>query len=345
MIGSSGDSSRRQSLGIDSTSISKRTPATAGSELQTSILSVSYGRKAPGIGPQKILNVRVGIQEPAGLIEGDVLYIHGFADRLDNHAPLFNAWNQMGLRVISFDLPSHGEDSGNYNDLNHFSFQDLANLAAKVEQYTKPEEARPLIIAGWSTGGLIVVRMLQKNWTSGFSRKVSGAILFAPGVSVRKFPWTFGDRLGDVTDNTLTHDPHPPHVSEIKPSSPFWSKLILEFSPRLIGNSVLSQKENYPSNLPTLVFSAGDKDDMYAKAEVVRAWVSDKNTQRATTGAAPIINASCSQSMHEMDNELPEYGGVEVRNSAAEFAHEIVTGSVNNFGSGDNTFGTVCKKP
>ena len=82
---------------------------------------------------------------------------------------------------------------------------------------------------------------------------------------------------------------------------------------------------------------------MYAKEEVVRAWVVDKNALRAKAGTAPIVNISCPHSMHEMDNELPEYGGLEVRNSAAEFAHEIVAGTVKSFGSGDNTFGAVCK--
>ena len=232
--------------------------------------------------------------------------------------------------------------------VDHFSFKDLADLAAKVEEYTRPDEDRPLIIAGWSTGGLVVVRMLQKNWTSGFNRRpIDGAILFAPGVSVRKFPWTFGNRLGEVTDATLTHDPNPPHVSGVKPSSPFWSKLIFEFAPRLIDQSLHSQspKDPYPSDIPTLVFSGGDSERHVRKqAEVIRAWVAEKNAQRVKDGASPIVNVSCQHSMHEMDNELPEYGGVEVRNSAAEFAHAIKVGTVKDFGPSDNTFGTVCKK-
>jgi hypothetical protein len=31
--------------------------------------------------------------------------------------------------------------------------------------------------------------------------------------------------------------------------------------------------------------------------------------------------------MHEMDNELPEFGGEEVRALAAQFAHSVVSGS------------------
>jgi pimeloyl-ACP methyl ester carboxylesterase len=308
-----------------SPTLSNRAPAASSTEIQTHFISIPYGSET--------LNLRIGVQSPEGEILGDVLYIHGFADRLDNHAPLFSAWNRAGLRVIAFDLPSHGENSGSYNDLNRFDFSDLATLAAKAEQDTKPAEKRPLILAGWSTGGLIVTRLLQKNWTSGFSRPISGAILFAPGVSVRKFPWTFGNRLGMVTEDTLTHDPHPPHVGPIRPDTPFWNNLIAGFSPKLMLNSVLSQDEEYPSSIRTLVFSGGNKEDVYAKEWVVRSWTEDKPN---------ITTISCPHAMHEMDNELPEFGGDEVRAIAAQFAHAIASGS--NFEENLKTRGAICSE-
>ena len=284
----------------------------ASSGLETSYLTIPYGSES--------LDVRVGVQNPAGAPIGDVLYFHGLGDRLDNHGPLFDEWTKAGLRVIAFDLPSHGEDRGSYNDLNHFDFQALAELAARVEQSVRPADSRrPLILAGWSLGGLIAVRTMQERWSSGFSRPVSGVILFAPGVSVRKFPWTFGNRLGMITDATLTHNPNPPHMGPISPSTPFWSHLALEFAPRLMENSVLSQADTYPRGLPTLVFVAGDKEDTYAKAEVVRDWSQDQGSAFTTI--------QCPHARHELDNELPQYGADEVRSTAAVFAHDTASGA------------------
>jgi len=317
---------------------SKRLPAS--SLLQTRFLTIPHGNRS--------LNLRIGIQNPDGPVIGDVLYIHGFADRLDNHAPLFDAWTRAGLRVIAFDLPSHGEDSGSNNDLNYFNFEALVSLAAQVEEETKaPETAdvkRPLILAGWSTGGLIITRLLQKSWLAGFSRPISGVILFAPGVSVRKFPWTFGNKIGEVTLATLTHDPHPPHVGPIQPGSPFWSKLAVGFAPRLVANSVLSQAEEYPLGLKTLVFSGGDAEDVYAKAWAVRGWVDEQNALRNDENDANIISISCPHAMHEMDNELPEYGGVEVRETAVEFAREVALDNKAPFFEASKPYGTICSR-
>jgi pimeloyl-ACP methyl ester carboxylesterase len=306
----------------------------ANGSLRTHILSLNYSGK--------LLNVRVGVQNTEGAPLGDILYFHGFADRLDNHQPLFDAWAQAGFRVISFDLPSHGKNSGSYNDLNHFSFKDLAELGARVEQDTKPATSRPLILAGWSTGGLLVVRMLQESWTFGLSRPVAGAILFAPGVSVRKFPWTFGNGQGEVTEGTLTHNPNPPHFGPVHPTTPFWSHLVYGFAPRLAKESLLSQSDVYPQDIPTLVFTGGDQEDRYAKAWVVRQWVRKQNESRQSDGNPLIVNISCPHSAHEMDNELASFGGVEVRNSAAYFARTVVAGLPTAFTSSPETYGAVC---
>lgn len=311
----------------------QRDPASAG--LKTSYLELKYGNQE--------LDLRIGVQNPHGPVLGDVLYIHGFADRLDNHAPLFSEWNHAGFRVVSFDLPSHGENRGTYNDLNHFTFEKLAELAAQVEKATLVDPKRPLILAGWSTGGLLVVRIAQKNWASKFSRPVAGAILFAPGVSVRKFPWTFGNRLGMVTQDTLTHDPAPPHVGPIEPSTPFWSKLIMGFSPDLMLNAALSKEQTYPAGLPTLVFIGGEHEDVYAKSHVVRAWVEEQNANREAEGAQNMVSIQCPHAMHEVDNELPEFGGVEVRRTAAAFAADVVKGA-RTFEFSDHPYGSVCRR-
>ncbi|MGZ3747517.1 MAG: alpha/beta hydrolase [Pseudobdellovibrionaceae bacterium] len=309
-------------------------PLANANDLKIHFLPLYYGHKT--------LNLRIGIQSPTGDVAGDILYLHGFADRLDNHQPLFRAWTEAGFRVIAFDLPSHGENSGNYNNLNNFSFEDLAVLTAKVEENTQEDSHRPLLLSGWSTGGLIVVRMLQEQWTSGLSRPVSGAILFAPGVSVRKFPWTFGNRLGLVTQESLTHTPHPPHVAAVQPDSPFWNHLIFQFSPRLVAESIISQHRDYPADIPTLVFTAGEAEDMYAKEGVIHSWIQQQNHLRQTSHNSPIVDISCPHARHELDNEDMSYGALEVQKSASAFAHSIITGKQEEFAAGKETFGNIC---
>jgi pimeloyl-ACP methyl ester carboxylesterase len=226
--------------------------------------------------------------------------------------------------VISFDLPSHGENSGSYNDLNKFTFENLAKLAARVENITQPRDLnRPLLLAGWSTGGLIVVRALQENWTSAFSRPIAGVILFAPGIAVRKFPWTFGNKKGVVTQATLTHNPQPPHRGPIRPDTPFWSSLAFRFAPELLMNSIESQRRPYPTEIKTLIFSGGDKEDVYAKSPVLREWAETQNSLRQSRNAEPILSVQCPHSAHEMDNEPSNYGGQDVRTAAAVFAADV----------------------
>ncbi len=302
-------------------------------------LKTKFLRTGAGSG---VLELRIGIMTPSQPILGDILYLHGFGDRFDNHQDLFKEWVKSGFRVISFDLPSHGENRGPNNNLNNFSFFDLANLAASVEQNTKPTSNRPLIISGWSTGGLVVVRTLQAGWTSGFSRPISGAILFAPGVSVRKFPWTFGNRFGEITEDTLTHNSAFKHILPVNPDSPFWNTLVAKFSPRLVLESVLSQNLVYPLDIPTIVYTGGDRNDMYAKPWSVRKWVKEQNYQRILNSKEPIKNISCPQARHELDNESDIYGGNEVRVSAASFAKAVVESRLSDFKKIQSGFGTIC---
>src|SRR5262245_56662953 len=58
------------------------------------------------------VHLRVGVAAPSGTPRGDFLYLHGFADRFDNHLPLFQTQVARGYRVIAFDYPSHGETCG-----------------------------------------------------------------------------------------------------------------------------------------------------------------------------------------------------------------------------------------
>jgi protease I len=259
------------------------------------------------------MHVRVGESLPRQKPVGDILYLHGFADRLDNHGPLFEEWLNQGFRVIGFDMPSHGEDYGWGGLLNSFTIGGLEELARKVETVTQESKSRPLLLAGWSTGGLIAIRLVDPRQVAKMSRAPAGILLFAPGVSVKKL---VGDH-GVVTEETLTSNKNPPHEGPPKPKIPM---LYPAFALSMLYNANLSQQvvKSVPRNIPILTFVAGTEEDHYVHAEKVKKWVLEA---RATK--VPMSGLLCDHSHHELDNE-PGAVGAEVRGIAARFATAVL---------------------
>jgi alpha-beta hydrolase superfamily lysophospholipase len=239
-----------------------------------------------------------------GGARGDVLYLHGFADRFDNHRPLLDAFVASGLRVITFDYPSHGESCG--DTIGTFGFTGLANLAGKVVAELG-DASKPLYLAGWSTGGLLAVRMAQ-GVGSTLDREIAAMALFAPGVDVQTFsPAT--NPVSGVTNATLTRNPNPPHAGPPKPS---WVGAVPAFATELLTNEQLSGAQ-LPSRIPTLVIVGGDREDRYADTRGIVAW-----TERQDAGGASMHGLRCAGGYHELDNE-PEPMGRAVRSAAATF--------------------------
>lgn len=257
------------------------------------------------------VHLRVGVASPSGAPKGDVLYLHGFADRFDNHLPLFDAWVAGGYRVVAFDYPSHGETCG--HGIDGYGFGDLASFARTVERATREDGGRPLVLSGWSTGGLLAVRMLQSSSLS-LSRDVSGAVLFAPAVAARPLV----GEAGFVTEATLTRNPSPPHRGEITPRSPFATPL---FAPALLANSKLALFERYPTDVPTMVVLGGDDTDRYVDTGHVRSW-----TNGAEASGARMYGRACPGGYHELDNE-PNPMGRNVRASATAFVGWVASGA------------------
>lgn len=252
-------------------------------------------------------NLRVGIASPAGEPVADVLYLHGFSDRIDNHPLLFKELTDNGMRVIAFDYPSHGKTEA--SSLGWYSFEDLADLVKAVEKETASK--RTLIIMGWSTGGLLATRMAQTNRLMNLTRYPSALVLFAPGVSVRMIP---GD-WGMVTESTLTSNPDLQRAGPAKPDSPFAKSV---FSMRLLFNSIYAQNANMPAWLPVLTFAGGNEADVYANSAKVVDWVkSQRNHNRSMFGI------QCESSKHEMDNEVNPIGPT-VRKATAAFALGVI---------------------
>jgi alpha-beta hydrolase superfamily lysophospholipase len=260
----------------------------------------------------KGLELRVGVLPAKGEARGDILYLPGFADRLDNHGPLFTAWSEKGFRVVSFDYPGHGESRGRKNSINRFGFAALADFASQVEAATREDSHRPLLLAGWSTGGLLAVRILQAGPTLG--RDPKGVLLFAPGVSV----YTLVGKNGFVTEPTLTSNPNPPHTGPIRPVSPL---LVPVFAASLLSHSHMAWQSAVPE-IPMLVLVGGDREDRYAKTREVKRWALRQREWRDSSVTA----FQCRGAFHELDNE-PGATGATVRQIAASFAESVVTGS------------------
>lgn len=256
------------------------------------------------------LAVRVGVAEPAGAVRGEVLYLPGFADRFDNHGPLFETLAQRGLRVISFDYPAHGETSGRGNDLSRFRMAGLSRLAVQVLREISPERAVPLVLLGWSTGGLLAVRMSQAlvEPDSPFATPpLAGVVLLAPGVAVRPLV----GRAGFVTDDTLSSNPSPPRSGPIRPATPLASP---DFALNLLHNAGAARTAAWPAAVPALVVVGEQETDLYVDTGGILAWA---RSQRST-GATMAIR-QCPGAHHELDNE-PEPVGAAVRSLVAAFA-------------------------
>jgi len=111
---------------------------------------------------------------PEGEPVGDILFLR---DSSENHLPLFQAWGKRGFRVIAIDLPSHGKTSG--ATLNWAESSGLSQYVAKFieDPSIRPSSRRPLLLSGWSTGGLLALRMLRLNAFQKSAIKPSGLIL------------------------------------------------------------------------------------------------------------------------------------------------------------------------
>jgi pimeloyl-ACP methyl ester carboxylesterase len=250
------------------------------------------------------VQLRVGEARPAGTPIGDILFFHGFSDRFDNHRPLFEEWTRRGFRVVSFEYPSHGETCG--RNLAAYLYPSLARFAVQVEKETVEDPRRPLLLAGWSMGGLLATRIVQ-GLGDPLSRPVAGAMLLTPGVDVHVF-------LKEVSETTLTRNPSPPHTGPIKPKRP----AIFPIALNLLYHADQARDAALPGSLPVLTVVGGDAEDVYAKSPGLRSWVLKKRGEGAN-----IVGLGCAGGYHEIDNE-PLPMGSQVREELGRFAESVV---------------------
>ena len=254
--------------------------------------------------------IRTIVQSPRKEIKisADMLFLIGFGDRADNHGPLFNLLNEQGIRVISFDYPSHGESRCSH--INNESFTSLSFLAQEIEEKTREDINRPLFLSGWSTGGLLALRMTQQNFLA--ERFVKGIVLIAPGISV----YTFVGGDGVIREKTLSQNKNLPHFGPPKPLSPF---LTPKFRTTTKINAAIGRSTYLPFYTPMLVLVAGEKLDKYVKTPVLKKWI--KNSRRAKDN---LYAFQCENSWHEMDNEISPIGPT-VRHLIKDFVIDQTT--------------------
>ena len=237
------------------------------------------------------LKVYRGIFRPTTTPIADVVFLHGYGDTFTNHRPLFEEWTKAGLRVIAFDLASHGRTyGGEWDDLDWFSFTDLAELTGQIEKNTIEDPNRPLILAGWSTGGLLAVRMVQSSNLMQLSRNPSGLILFAPAVSV---PVCVGNNWCQITNETLTHD-NKLRDRKISPPTPL---LRVNFAAKLLTNTHLAWNQSLPA-IPVLTLVGGNREDKYVNTPDLKNWIRQQRSQ----SNAKIVAFQCNGARHELDN-------------------------------------------
>lgn len=255
------------------------------------------------------MQIRAGVLEPEGTAVSEILYLPGFADRFDNHPHLLGQLAAAGHRIISFDYPAHGETGGN---LDEHPIADLSHIAHTVVEKLGRHHKLPLLLAGWSIGGLLAVRIAQEQGQPDTSftrwhRPPAGLVLLAPSVA----PRTMVGKNGFVTDSTLSSHPQPPRAGPTRPQAPVQALL---FGVSLLHHAELARNAALPTSLPVLLIVGGQHSDRYVKSDDLIGWAELQRTHEVA-----LSGLACAGAYHELDNE-PEPIGSQVRRAVVAFA-------------------------
>jgi alpha-beta hydrolase superfamily lysophospholipase len=213
----------------------------------------------------------------------DLIFLHGHADRVDNHRELFTDWAAAGINVIAVDLPSHGGTTA--RGIDAWATADLAALVGTLDR-RYGAAGRPLVLAGWSFGGLLVTRIVQRpRHLAVLARRPAATVLIVPAVD--PLPVTGGD--GIARRRTLNHDPDPA-AADPRPASPLLNPI---FAVRLLAEAWAARADRLPADVPTLVVASDPDEDLYVRADGLIRWTL---TQRDATGRVSLL--SCSGARH-----------------------------------------------
>jgi alpha-beta hydrolase superfamily lysophospholipase len=235
----------------------------------------------------------------------DLIFLHGHADRVDNHRELFARWAQAGIAVVAPDLPSHGDTS--VRGIDAWTTGDIAALVGLLER-RYGATGRPLILAGWSYGGLMATRILQSpDHLRALARRPAAVVLLVPAVA--PLPLTGGD--GISRHRSLRHDPDP----EAAPPSPASPLLNPVFAVRLLAEAWAARHDRLPAEVPAFVVASDAAEDRYVDADGLLRWASAQGAQVL----------SCTGARHAVDLE-PWPTGPTVRQATVGFLASAVPG-------------------
>lgn len=263
--------------------------------------------------------INVGTFAPRESDMATVVYLHGFSDTMNNHEELLSQLHDGGMRVISFDYPSHGKSEGN---IWFWSILDVARLIREILNHSQFRAGElsidpklPLILVGWSTGATIAVRTAQ-TWSDRViptDLKLAGIVGIGPGVPARALVGNGISRLGiKVKVEDLTRTPrsvkYPPKPDTTVPGAGF-------FAGTLKAESEVAYWKG-STKIPTLMIIADNDKDYFAQAESSAYWV------RTAGRSVPTFGFQCDGAYHGLEFE-PDGIGEFTRLATIEFAQRL----------------------
>jgi alpha-beta hydrolase superfamily lysophospholipase len=253
--------------------------------------------------------VRVGVAAPARPARADLLFFHGHSDRMDNHQALFAAWRDEAVRVISFDLPDHGGTAA--GSLDTWDTDQLVTLASRVEERTREDRGRPLLLGGFSVGGELAYHAaVHPQLLARFGRRPAGLVLLSPALAVQ--PVTAGD--GVSRQRALAHPGGPP-LAAPAPAVPLANPL---FAGGLLVQGLADRRLTPPRDLPVLVATGDAAQDRYIQVAAIRRWA-----VRLADEDVPVDAIACPGARHAIDNEAWPVGR-DVRAAARAYVDAVL---------------------
>ena len=246
-----------------------------------------------------------------------VIYLPGYADTFNNHEDLLSQLHDAGVRVISFDYPSHGQSDGG---IWAWDIQDVASIIKAVLSSPSLNSGElainrklPVILVGWSTGATMAIRTAQ-TWHPHVipaDLRLAGIVAFAPGLPVQLAVGHGYSRLGtkvkaeDLTRNAraIKYAPMPESTLASGP-----------FALSLFTTSVAAKVMSAPA-IPTLVFVADNDKDFFVNANSSATWVQN-------SPETPTFGFQCEGAYHGLEFE-PDGIGELTRLLTLEFVQRL----------------------
>lgn len=227
--------------------------------------------------------VEYSVYPARGKRVGDVLYFHGILARYQRHEAFFRDLSSRGLRVIALNFPFHGKTRTQaiLNWLDPPVLRDFGRIAGELYHDVISRDQGlprlPLVVAGWSMGGLLAIRMAQDPSIG--KLPISGLILMAPGVRPQARFWSgINQREYDQESKMLLGEIITDRISRLKSFDSAWAL------PRLV-DSVFDEARHaqmavIPRGIRTWLMVAGDRDPVVHAGEVL-AWAVDQRSRGA----------------------------------------------------------------